>query len=123
MKINYKLDNQNRIIGWSSFPLFDHLPIIEIDDPDKIILNFDMIINGEYITQQEEYYNQKTREERINELNNQVDYFKTKLQESDYHLYKFIEGYYTAEEYEKYRVQRKAWREEINRLEDILSTI
>ena len=120
MKINYKLDNENRIIGWSSFPLFDNLPVIDIENPEAIILNFDMIVDGKYISKKEEFENKKAIDKQIEEINYQIGWLKEKLQETDYRLYKFIEGYYTAEEYEPYKIQRQTWRDEINRLEQLI---
>ena len=42
---------------------------------------------------------------------------KNELAATDYKALKFLEGELTAEEYEPVKQQRKAWREEINRLE------
>ena len=52
----------------------------------------------------------QTNAQRIGEL-------KSLLFESDYKAIKFAEGRLTAEEYEPDRVQRQAWRDEINALE------
>ena len=51
-----------------------------------------------------------TDEEKIAE-------FKNLLSKTDYQAIKFAEGELSAEEYEPIRLQRKAWREEINMLE------
>lgn len=48
--------------------------------------------------------------ERIEEL-------KALLAAADYWGQKYIDGEYTAEEWEEKKAQRKAWREEIRRLE------
>ena len=45
------------------------------------------------------------------------------LRETDYQAIKFFEGYLTAEEYEPIKVQRQAWRDEINALEAELKTL
>lgn len=42
---------------------------------------------------------------------------KGNLESTDYLAIKFMEGYLTAEEYEPIKIQRQAWRDEINRLE------
>lgn len=52
----------------------------------------------------------KNKKERIAEL-------KGLLAKTDYQAIKFAEGALTAEEYEQMRVQRQAWRDEINELE------
>ena len=120
MRINYKLDSENRIIGWSCIPFFENLPSIEIEKPEEIILNFDMIIDGVYISKRTEFENNQAANKQIEKINYQIDILKEKLQETDYRLYKFIEGYYTAEEYEPYKIQRQTWRDEINRLEQLI---
>jgi hydrogenase maturation factor HypE len=53
---------------------------------------------------------------RINEL-------KSYLRESDYQAIKFAEGEMTAEEYAETKAKRKAWRKEINELEEQLKEI
>ena len=48
---------------------------------------------------------------------NRIIELKGNLTETDYKAIKFAEGEITAEEYEPMRLQRKAWRDEINELE------
>lgn len=50
---------------------------------------------------------------RINEL-------KSNLAKTDYEAIKFAEGEMSAEDYESYKLQRRAWRAEINQLEEEL---
>lgn len=47
----------------------------------------------------------------------QIDELKQKLSDTDYIACKIAEGSATAEEYAEMIAQRKAWREEINKLE------
>lgn len=42
---------------------------------------------------------------------------KQNLSDTDYQAIKFAEGWLTAEEYEPIKLQRQAWRDEINTLE------
>ena len=51
------------------------------------------------------------------ELKNNIVILKAKLRATDYKAIKFAEGELSAEEYEETRLQRKAWREQINTLE------
>lgn len=44
------------------------------------------------------------------------------LKATDYQAIKFAEGVWTAEEYEEVRVQRQAWRDEINACENYIAT-
>ena len=57
----------------------------------------------------------KSKEARIAEL-------KGLLAKTDYQAIKFAEGIWTAEEYEELRLQRQAWRDEINACENYLAT-
>ena len=52
------------------------------------------------------------------ELNNaKILDLKKKLKETDYQAIKHFEGYLSDSEYEPIKMQRQAWRDEINRLE------
>lgn len=46
-----------------------------------------------------------------------IDELKRNLAASDYRVMKYADGEYTAEQYEPYRLQRAAWRAEINEIE------
>ena len=52
--------------------------------------------------------------------NNRIVELKQKLQETDYKAIKYSEGELSAEEYAETKAQRRAWREEINKLEEEL---
>jgi hypothetical protein len=43
------------------------------------------------------------------------------LAETDYKVMKYIEGQITEEEYNSIKVQRQAWRDEINELEELMN--
>lgn len=68
--------------------------------PDKIV-NYEII------------YREETTEETISQL-------KQNLSNTDYLCLKYAEGELTEEEYAPIKAQRKAWRAEINRLEEEL---
>lgn len=44
------------------------------------------------------------------------------LRNTDYRAHKYAEGCYAEEEYAEFRMQRQAWRNEINELETQLSS-
>ena len=50
-----------------------------------------------------------------------VEEFKKKLANTDYQAIKYAEGELAEEEYAPIKAQRKAWREEINRIEEELN--
>lgn len=52
--------------------------------------------------------------------NNRISELKQKLQDTDYKAIKYAEGELSVEEYAETKAQRRAWREEINRLEEEL---
>lgn len=54
-----------------------------------------------------------TAEQQILEL-------KQMLDDTDYQAIKYAEGWLTDEEYAPIKEQRQAWRDEINRLENVL---
>ena len=64
-------------------------------------------------------------EQEINAIknNNRISELKQKLEETDYKAIKYAEGELTEEEYAPMKAQRKAWREEINKLEEELKNV
>jgi len=64
-----------------------------------------------------------TKDVRIKEINERIVELKQLLAQSDYRAIKYAEGMYTEEEYAPYKAQRKAYRDEINQLEEELSTL
>lgn len=54
---------------------------------------------------------------RKEELQRQINHYKSLLFESDYRAIKYAEGIYTEEEYAPYRAERQLYRDEINAFE------
>ena len=52
-------------------------------------------------------------------LDNRISLLKTSLASTDYKTIKYIEGKLTEEEFEANNAKRQAWRDEINRLENL----
>ena len=52
--------------------------------------------------------------------NNRIIELKQKLEDTDYKAIKYAEGELSREEYAETKAQRRAWREEINKLEEEL---
>ena len=48
---------------------------------------------------------------------------KNKLKNTDYQAIKYAEGLLSASEYAPVKIQRQAWRDEINRLEEELKSL
>ena len=62
-------------------------------------------------------------EKRIRKIKNRIVILKLKLNKTDYKAIKFAEGEITPSEYEPIREQRRAWRAEINELEEEMATL
>ena len=60
----------------------------------------------------------KEKRQKKEEYNKQIAQLKMQLRNTDYQALKFAEGQITATDYEAIKVQRQAWRDEINRLEN-----
>lgn len=60
----------------------------------------------------------KEKRQKKEEYNKQIVQLKMQLRNTDYQALKFAEGQITAADYEAIKVQRQAWRDEINRLEN-----
>jgi hypothetical protein len=114
MKVNYILDENNKVIGLQSYPFDESKPYIEIDSIDSVHLGMDKIIDGELIVDEvafESLQKSNQRTARISDL-------KKHLADTDYIAIKFAEGELTADEFAPIKAQRKLWREEINTLEN-----
>lgn len=123
MKINYILDENNYIIGWSSFPLDLNLPTIEVENPENIKLGFDKVENNQYISNNVAYKEYKAIIEAKSSLLNQIRGLKNYLASTDYQAIKYAEGELSAEDFAETKEQRRAARAEINQLEAELANL
>ena len=57
------------------------------------------------------------------ELRSRIEALKSNLKSTDYKAIKYAEGELSAEEYAETREQRRAWRAEINALEEELAAL
>lgn len=70
------------------------------------------------MTYEEYLQNKQKQKEREKEL--QILQLKRNLQKTDYQAIKYAEGELTEEEFAPIKAERKAWRAEINALEEEL---
>lgn len=114
MKINLILEKDGTISSWISYPFDEKKPHVEIDNPRTIFLGVDKFVDGKIVRDKEKraalIKRQKARL-RIDEL-------KQNLSDSDYKLFKYLEGEIPEEEYQQIKKLRHDWRYEINRLEE-----
>ena len=108
MKINILTDENNIIISWTSYPIDEN--------PDTIHLGFDKLIDGKLVKDSKNYKKALLSQEK----HCRIDALKKKLSESDYKLFKYLEGELTEDEYLVIKAERQSWRDEINQLEEEL---
>ena len=91
-------------------------------DVEKVI----DVVGQPYIAEHDEvedilvYKPYSEQEIKVIKNNNRISELKQKLQETDYKAIKYAEGELSEEEYAETKAQRRAWREEINKLEEEL---
>ena len=91
-------------------------------DVEKVI----DVIGQPYIAEHDEvedilvYKPYSEQEIKVIKNNNRIIELKQKLKETDYKAIKYAEGELSVEEYAETKAQRRAWREEINKLEEEL---
>ena len=91
-------------------------------DVEKVI----DVVGQPYIAEHDEvedilvYKPYSEQEIKVIKNNNRIIELKQKLQETDYKAIKYAEGELSAEEYAETKEHRRAWREEINKLEEEL---
>ena len=91
-------------------------------DVEKVI----DVVGQPYIAEHDEvedilvYKPYSEQEIKVIKNNNRIAELKQKLQETDYKAIKYAEGELSEEEYAETKTQRRAWREEINKLEEEL---
>ena len=112
MKVNIEADENNTIIQWKSYPL-DEETAVEIEDPYSIHLGVDKFIDGALVRDDEAY--RKTLE--TNRKARRIQELRKRLDDTDYLLFKHLEGLISDGDYESIRVQRQSYRDEINQLE------
>lgn len=82
---------------------------LEIED-DKIV---EVIIDTE----------RKEKEGENRQKEQQIINLKRQLNKTDYQAIKYAEGQLSEEEYSEMKVQRQAWRDEINKLEEEINSL
>lgn len=105
MKVNIAVDENNRLVMTTEYPLDETKPIYEIPDDIQNI--------GDYVLQDDKLVYQplpKSNDEQIFLL-------KQNLKDTDYVILKIAEGVATTEEYADVIAQRQEWRKQINELE------
>lgn len=87
---------------------------ILIEDLEKIGKGYKFDLETKTIVVDTNYQKEKEQKERAT----RIAELKSKLAQTDYQAIKYAEGQLTEEEYAPIKVQRQAWRDEINKLEN-----
>ena len=107
--------------GWvcglfpSELPIDDKCKELQISDDEIDMIRYSdvgmswRVVDGKLI---------KDRYEEV-PASIQIDELKSKLRSTDYQAIKYSEGQLSEEEYAPMKAQRQAWRDEINRLEEL----
>lgn len=110
MRVNFETDEAGRLQNVTTYPLDNERPTLVLpDDFDMQTVRDWILKDGKLI--HDAFVQEESRLERIVRL-------KRRLSETDYVVIKIAEGSATAEEYADVIAQRKAWRKEINDLEE-----
>ena len=115
MKVNIEANKNGIIVQWKSYPL-DETMAVEVKDPYSIHLGVDKFIDGKIVKDNKTY---KKALERV-EKQARIEELKQLLKDSDYKLFKYLEGELSEEEFSTYKAERQSWRNEINQLEEEL---
>jgi len=122
-KANYRLNADGTIMEYCIDPFHPNEPYIEIEDDVIIHPGFDRVIDGKYVPDGAAFQRDVERREIRSNKFVRLAKLKSFLANTDYEVIKFVEGEISPEEFEPIKLQRKAWRAEIKRLEDELGAI
>lgn len=113
-KVNYEVDENNKMIGYTIIPFDEKLPTIEIE-LDDVRLGFSTIIDGVFTSNKEVADNRKA-------LRSELHSIESWLSANDYKIFKFILGEWTSEttKWIEYLAERKVKRARQNELQELL---
>lgn len=92
----------------------------ETSEPIKVFYpynDYELKAKGLY-----QYSNEELKEieyqDKLLPLQDEYNYYQQKIAETDHKLFKYVEGYYTDEEYEPIKQERESYRVKIRELEN-----
>ena len=118
MKVNIIVDSNNIITDVITYPLKDTYPIIEINSLKDIAVRYDKFEKGKVVKSNVSSANIKRRD-----LQKDIELKKQYLKETDYKLFKYLEGCLSEAEYKEYKEARQKARDAINLLEEQLANV
>lgn len=120
MKINYTLNENNQIIGYTEIPFNPQLPWINIENLGDIHIGISTIEDGIFYEHRSEWEADVTQRQNIAAIKTEIRTLQQHLASTDYQAIKYAEGRLTAEEFAPMREQRQTWRDRINELQATL---
>lgn len=118
-----KLNNHE--LKWSSEEYETEVPVYEEKENEETHELEQVQVGSEKVTKTRPILvdHDNSSDLRKEEIQNRINELKQLLKDSDYRAIKFAEGQYTKTEYAPYKEQRKAYRDEINQLEEELEEL
>lgn len=90
----------------------------ELIETKKVWKDGNIVDDPTYPERKREQEEEEERQRRIQEIKDRVNELHKNLDETDYIAIKHSEGWISDEEFEPMKLQRQAWRDEINSLEN-----
>lgn len=125
MKINYTLDDTNRIIEWRVFPFDESKPWLEINSPEDIVIGSTGVVDGKLVelgkSQEQLQYEQSVQ------LQQEMECLKANLAEDDYKIIKCYEAQIVGStmpyNIHELITKRDDYRKRINEIEQTLQEL
>ena len=118
IKINYTLDNNNVITGYTIVPFDTSKPYIEIENPNLINIGYSQIINGEFFSNNDLYLSVVEAKKELKEI---LAWFK----ETDYYPNKIITGEWSSDcaKWVNYLSERAIKRQRYDELMGVINNV
>lgn len=115
-KINYKLNEYNKIVSYSEIPFDERKPFVEVPDNQKIIIGFSSVANGKFYSNEATYNSFKKLKKELKEI-------QLWLKDNDWKVNKFTLGEWTEDDprWIQYKYERKIKRERQDYIKGVLN--
>lgn len=113
MLANLIVNEENYIINVITYPITEELPVVDIESASSIHLGIDKFVDGKIVKDEEKYKEKLEKMEKAK----RIQELKKYLADTDYKVFKYMDGEISEEDYAVIKQSRKDAREEINRLE------
>lgn len=111
---NVIVNEENVITNLITYPLDEKLPVIQVEQLSDIHLGIDKFVDGKIVRDEEKYKEKLEKMEKAK----RIQELKKYLADTDYKVFKYMDGEISEEDYAVIKQQRMNAREEIRRLEE-----